>query len=119
MTAILAIAFAALLFAQAVAGTHSWADVLYLVLLVILAVANAYAHKQINRKAETVKDKADAIETAVDSVRTAVADVKRATGLVKRRDDPDPSPPIPPGAAKTKRRRAADRAADRAAQAKD
>jgi hypothetical protein len=60
---------------------HSWSDVVYLALLVIVAAINFAHNKKIARKADTAM--------------VGVEDVKRATGVVKRADDPDPPPPVP------------------------
>jgi hypothetical protein len=60
---------------------HSWSDVVYAALLVIVAALNFWHNKKIGKKA--------------DLAQIGVEDVKRATGVVKRAEDPDPPPPVP------------------------
>lgn len=84
---------------------HSWQDVAYLGLLVILAIFNGLHNRRIARKA--------------DAVHAEVVDVKRATGTVKRAtditcsDDPPPKDVahiVEPPPSPVKRRRHTDKA---------
>lgn len=63
------------------ADVHTWPDVAYLGLLVLLALANVWHNMKVSRKA--------------DAVKAEVVDVKRATGLTNRLEDPDPAEPAP------------------------